>query len=57
MEQCAVILTAQRRDDRLAGYHEQLTFEPAILGKEKSGEINPLLEETRRDRPTPWNRV
>lgn len=52
-----VILTTQRRDDKLASYREQLTLELAILGEQKTAKIIALLEEMRRDDPLLANRV
>jgi uncharacterized membrane protein len=46
-----IILTTQRRADRLAGLREQLTLELAILGEQKTAKVIDLLEELRRDDP------
>ena len=46
-----LILTAQRREDRLTSHREQLTLELAILSEQKSAKIIALLEELRRDNP------
>jgi uncharacterized membrane protein len=52
-----LILTTQRRDDKLASYREQLSLELAILSEQKSAKIISLLEEQRRDHPQLENRV
>lgn len=52
-----LILTTQRRADRLAGHREQLTLELAILGEQKSAKIIALLEELRNDNPALRDRV
>jgi uncharacterized membrane protein len=46
-----IILTTQRRADRLAGLREQLTLELAILGEQKTAKVIDLLVEIRRDDP------
>jgi len=46
-----IILTSQRRADRLAGLRSQLTLELAILGEQKTAKVIDLLEEHRRDNP------
>lgn len=46
-----MILTAQRRADKLSSHREQLTLELAILGEQKTAKVIALLEETRRDNP------
>ena len=46
-----LILTTQRREDKLAGLRDQLTLELSILSEEKSAKIIGLLEELRRDDP------
>ena len=51
------ILTAQRREDQLANYREQLTLELAILADQKSAKIIELIEELRRDHPNIEDRV
>jgi len=53
----ALILTTQRREDKLAGQREQLILELAILNDEKTSKIIGLLEEARRDNPILTNRV
>lgn len=46
-----LILTTQRREDKLAGLRDQLTLELSILSEQKSAKIIELLEELRRDAP------
>lgn len=46
-----LILTTQRREDKLAGLRDQLTLELSILSEQKSAKIIELLEELRRDDP------
>jgi uncharacterized membrane protein len=46
-----IILTTQRRADKLAGLRAQLTLELAILGEQKTAKVIKLLEELRRDDP------
>ena len=46
-----IILTTQRRVDRLNGLRAQLTLELAILGEQKTAKVIDLLEEHRRDNP------
>jgi uncharacterized membrane protein len=46
-----LILTTQRREDKLAGLRDQLTLELSILSEQKSAKIIGLLEELRRDAP------
>lgn len=46
-----IILTTQRREDKLAGLRDQLTLELSILSEQKSAKIIALLEEMRRDDP------
>ncbi len=52
-----IILTTQRRADKLASHREQLTLELAILGEQKTAKVIQLLEELRRDNPLLVNRV
>jgi uncharacterized membrane protein len=52
-----IILTTQRRADRLAGLRAQLTLELAILGEQKTAKVIDLLEEHRRDNPLIANRL
>lgn len=47
-----LILTTQRREDKLAGLRDQLTLELSILSEQKSAKIIGLLEELRRDDPS-----
>ncbi|QNP46311.1 DUF1003 domain-containing protein [Sphingomonas sediminicola] len=51
-----LILTTQRREDKLAGLRDQLTLELSILSEQKSAKIIGLLEELRRDDPSMPNR-
>jgi uncharacterized membrane protein len=51
-----IILTTQRRAERLAGLRAQLTLELAILGEQKTAKVIDLLEEHRRDNPLIANR-
>ena len=51
-----LILTTQRREDKLAGLRDQLTLELAILSEQKTAKIVGLLEELRRDSPNLPNR-
>ena len=53
----ALILTTQRREDKLAGQREQLILELAILNDEKTSKIIGLLEEARRDNPILADRI
>jgi uncharacterized membrane protein len=46
-----LILTTQRREDKLAGLRDELTLELSILSEQKSAKIIGLLEELRRDDP------
>ena len=52
-----VIVSTQRRDDRLARNRELLTLELAILTEQKSAKAIALLEELRRDIPLVHDRV
>ncbi len=47
----ALILTTQRRQERLASHRGQLVLELAILNDQKVSKIIALLEESRRDNP------
>lgn len=51
-----LILTVQRRDDRLASSREQLTLELSIVAEQKIAKVIQLLEEMRRDDPFLRNR-
>jgi uncharacterized membrane protein len=51
-----LILTSQRRADRLANRRDQLNLEVSILGEQKAAKIIGLLEELRRDSPDVKNR-
>lgn len=46
-----LILTSQRRADRLANLREQMTLEAALMTEQKTRKIIDLLEELRRDSP------
>ena len=52
-----LILTTQRRADKLASRREQMTLELAFLGEQKNAKIIALLEELRRDSPNVKDRV
>jgi uncharacterized membrane protein len=52
-----LILTTQRRDDRLSQRRELLNLELAILSEQKTGKVVALLEELRRDSPAVRDRV
>ena len=52
-----MILTTQRRADKLSSHREQLTLELAILGEQKTAKVIALLEEIRRDLPQLRNRA
>jgi uncharacterized membrane protein len=52
-----VVVTTQRRDDRLARHRELLTLELAILTEQKIAKAIALLEELRRDSPHVHDRV
>ena len=52
-----LILTTQRRQDKLAQHREQLTLELSILSEQKTAKIIQLMEEARRDNPSLRNRV
>jgi len=53
----ALILTTQRRADKLSGQREQLILELAILNDQKTSKLIELLEEVRRDSPTLADRI
>lgn len=46
-----LILTSQRRADRLANLREQMTLEAVLMTEQKTRKIIELLEELRRDSP------
>jgi uncharacterized membrane protein len=46
-----MILTSQRRADRLANLREQMSLEATLLTEQKTRKIIELLEELRRDSP------
>jgi uncharacterized membrane protein len=52
-----LILTTQRRDDRLTQRRELLNLELAILSEQKTAKVVALLEELRRDSPEIRDRV
>ena len=52
-----LILTTQRRDDRLTQRRELLSVELAILSEQKTAKVIALLEELRRDSPLIHNRI
>ena len=52
-----LILTTQRRADKLAQHREQLTLELAILNEQKTAKVIALLEEMRRDNPNLRDRI
>ena len=52
-----LILTTQRRDDRLTQRRELLNLELAILSEQKIAKVIQLLEESRRDNPQIRNRL
>ena len=52
-----LILTTQKRDDRLTQRREMLSLELAILSEQKTAKVIALLEELRRDSPLIHNRV
>jgi uncharacterized membrane protein len=53
----ALILTTQRREDKLADHRAQLVLELAIANDQKVAKIIELLEESRRDNPVMTNRI
>ena len=52
-----LILTTQRREDRLADHRSQLMLELAIANDQKIAKIIELIEESRRDNPSLSDRV
>ncbi len=52
-----LILTTQRRADRLASRREQMTLELNLLSEQKTAKIVELLEELRRDSPNVKDRI
>lgn len=52
-----LILTTQRREDKLADHSSQLILELAIANDQKIAKIIGLIEESRRDNPAITNRV
>ncbi len=52
-----LILTTQRREDRLADHRSQLVLELSISNDQKIAKIIGLIEEIRRDNPAITNRV
>jgi uncharacterized membrane protein len=53
----ALILTTQRRADRLASHREQMTLQLAILSEQKAAKLIALVEELRRDSPEITDRI
>jgi uncharacterized membrane protein len=53
----ALILTTQRRADRLASHSEKMTLQLALVSEQKTAKIIELLEELRRDSPQIKDRV
>jgi uncharacterized membrane protein len=53
----ALILTTQRREDKLADHRAQLVLELSIANDQKVAKIIELLEESRRDNPAMTNRI
>jgi uncharacterized membrane protein len=52
-----LILTTQRREEKLADYRNQLILELSISNDQKIAKIIGLIEESRRDNPAITNRV
>jgi uncharacterized membrane protein len=52
-----LILSTQRREDRLAERRAQLTLQLALLADRKTAKIIALLEELRRDQPDVTDRI
>jgi uncharacterized membrane protein len=52
-----LILTTQRREDKLSSQRAQLLLELAILNDKKFAKIIELLEESRRDNPALTDRI
>lgn len=52
-----LILTTQRREDKLADHRAQLILELSIANDQKTAKIIELLEESRRDNPNITNRI
>ncbi len=52
-----IVLSNQRRADKLASHREQLTLELAILGEQKTAKVIELIEELRRESPMLSNRI
>ena len=52
-----LILTTQRREDKLADHRSQLILELAIANDQKIAKIIGLIEESRRDNPALTNRI
>ena len=53
----ALILTTQRREDRLADHRSQLIMELSVANDQKVAKIIALMEEARRDNPAISDRV
>lgn len=52
-----LILSSQRRADRLANLREQMTLETVLLNTQKASKLIELMEELRRDSPDVKDRV
>lgn len=52
-----LILTTQRREDKLADHRSQLILELSVSNDQKIAKIIALIEESRRDNPAITNRV
>ena len=52
-----VILSTQRREDKLADHRNHLVLELAVANDQKVAKIIQLIEESRRDNPVLANRV
>ena len=57
LHMAALILTTQRRADRLASLREQMTLQLAILSEQKAAKVIALVEELRRDSPEIRERI
>jgi uncharacterized membrane protein len=53
----ALILTTQRRADKIGALRAQMTLQLAILSEQKAAKIIALLEELRRDSPEVRDRI
>jgi uncharacterized membrane protein len=57
LHMAALILTTQRRADRLARLRDQMTLQLAILSEQKAAKLIALVEELRRDSPEIRDRI